>query len=537
MSQSRAIKNPFTKREPPTEEPAPMNSAACGGHGGRQNSAGHGHGKRDKSAAEQQVASGAAPPLESAMGDVALTTAQQKMIQDGETEYNALPDNKKKVIERAIKELGKEQAFYLINHFHQAVLKNKRKGDILKSGASYTLLIDGLNLGSTAEDVKALFHEIDHSIDPGEISAVTIMQPPRQAEDCKGIAKTVSARTTEVPVTTRISEFTEGTLDVSGLSVNAQNLIVRAAHDIFARLVIHETAIFVLLRDMCSALGMPALVFEKIIHDAIQAALPAESSQTIVAVRAEEHTYVDRSDGKRTRKVPVSAGYNKTRTLVYTTDQEARDRLVSNNSVLELKIGCHRCGITFQVLLQKLRPKEEHMSRNEQLRTRREERILQEVREHYPPTIRLKRLTFEPKIGFVENGRPLLHRMSPPAQEQEACKVMGGLACGVYASIIPRNEQNQINYRGEWHVYVLEADTTTFADQLKTKLTSKSAASYGGSKIFNTITTTTVTVANVVTAAPQAQHAPQMSADEFCSDARPCNATPGSLRTLRAVRR
>jgi hypothetical protein len=255
----------------------------------------------------------------------------------------------------------------------------------------------------------------------------------------------------------------------------------------FARLVIHETATFVLLRDMCSALGVTPLVFEKNIHGAIQVALPAESSDA--AVLAKEHTYPNSSDEKRTEKVPVSAGYDKTRTLVYTTDQKARDRLESNNSVRDLKIasGSHRCGITCQVLLQKLRPKDEHVSRNEQVLTRREERILQDVREHYPPTVMVKRLTFEPKVEFVTNGVPLLHKLSPPGQEQEACSAMGGLAWGVYATIIPRNEQNQINYRGEWHVYVLESGTTTFADQRKTKLTSKDAVNYGASKTFTVV--------------------------------------------------
>ncbi len=106
------------------------------------------------------------------------------------------------------------------------------------------------------------------------------------------------------------------------------------------------------------------------------------------------------------------------------------------------------------MLLQKLRPNE-HVSRNEKVLSRRGARILQDVREHYPPTVMIKRLTFEPKVEFGTNGLPLLHKLSPPGQEQEACSGMGGLACGVYETIIPRNEQNRINYRGEWHVFVL----------------------------------------------------------------------------------
>jgi hypothetical protein len=94
---------------------------------------------------------------------------------------------------------------------------------------------------------------------------------------------------------------------------------------------------------------------------------------------------------------------------------------------------------------------------------------------------------------------------------------MGGLACGIYETIIPRNEQNQINYHGEWHIFVLESGNTTFAEQLKTKLTSKSAVRPGASKIFNAFTTTAVTITNIATAAPQAQHTgtPQISVDEF----------------------
>ena len=451
------------------------------------------------------------------MEAMALTTAQHKMMEDGEAEYNALPDDKKKVIERAMKDFGKEAAFYLVNHLHQATIKNRRKGDLLKPGASYTLLIDGLNLGASADDVAALLHEIDNSIDPVEISAVTTIQPPRQAADFKGIANTISARIMDLPVTSRISEFAAGTIDVSDLSAQAQSLIIRAEHDMFARTVVHETATFVLLRDVCCALGVPPLVFESIIHDAIHVALPDALSTAVIAVRAEEHTFADRSDGKRTRKVPVSAGYDKTRTLVYTTDQKTRDHLVSTNSLLDLKIGSRRFGITCQVLLQKLRPKDEHVSRNEQVLSRRGARILQDVRENYPPTVMVKRLTFEPKVEFVPNGLPLLHKLSPPGQEQEACSAMGGLACGIYEAIIPRNEQNQINYHGEWHIFVLESGNTTFAEQLKTKLIGKSAVRPGASKIFNAFTTTAVTITNIATAAPQAQHTgtPQISVDEF----------------------
>jgi hypothetical protein len=52
----------------------------------------------------------------------------------------------------------------------------------------------------------------------------------------------------------------------------------------------------------------------------IRCALPLGLSETVVAVQSEEHTYVDRSDGKKTKKVPVSADYLNTRTLVYLTE-------------------------------------------------------------------------------------------------------------------------------------------------------------------------------------------------------------------------
>jgi hypothetical protein len=54
MSQSRVIKNPFIISKPLTEDPqaAPTTSAARGGRGGRNDSAGRGRARRDNSAAE-----------------------------------------------------------------------------------------------------------------------------------------------------------------------------------------------------------------------------------------------------------------------------------------------------------------------------------------------------------------------------------------------------------------------------------------------------------------------------------------------------
>ena len=509
---SRPI-NPFLKPKHPIEEPASVASTTRGGRGGRKNSAGRGRGKSE-SAAEQPAARNSIPQLEVAMADVELTPVHQKMISNGEAEYNALPDDKKKVIDRVIKEYDKEHAFYLISHFNQGSHVSRSKGDRLQPGALYTLLVDGINLGASPDDLAALFHEIDTDIEPKEISESTIIQPPRQSADLKSLNATVEARVTDILVTQRLSEFAAGTLDVSGLSAMAQNLIIRGDHDMSARLVISETPSFILLRDMCHALGMAPHIFEEMILSALRQALPSDLKNHLVAVRAEEHTFVSKSDGKRTKMVPVSAGWNTTRTLVYTKDKDARDQLVSRNSLSVLNFGSHMWGMKCQVFLQRLRPKDEHLSMNGKALQKREGCILQEVRENYPD-FTLKRLTFDPDTVLGEQASPFLNKWGPSAQEQEASKALGGLAWGVIAVVLPRTEQNQLNHRGPWHAYVLDSPESTFGEQLKARLTSKGPAKTHGSNVFNSITATTVEVANIELSAPQVQPTSQISSDEL----------------------